>query len=63
MIEFLKMGGYGAFIWSSYFITFGLVTFLYFKSAKELKALEAKQEIKSSVTKEISVVSTARQAA
>lgn len=40
MIEFLKMDGYGIYIWPAYAIAFSLISFLYFRSIKQLKKLE-----------------------
>ena len=40
MIEFLKMDGYGIYIWPAYFVAFSLISFLYFRSIKQLKKLE-----------------------
>ena len=45
MIEFLNMDGYGIFIWPSYIFAFSLISYLYFKSVKQLKKLE--KEIKA----------------
>ena len=40
MIEFLKMDGYGIYIWPAYVVAFSLISFLYFRSVKQLKKLE-----------------------
>jgi heme exporter protein CcmD len=53
MIEFLNMGGYAFFIWSSYAIAFGLVTILYLKSTKELSKLKSKVEKKTTRQAEV----------
>ena len=52
MIEFLNMGGYAVFVWSSYAIAFLLVTLLYVRSVKALKALQSTIEVSASETKE-----------
>ena len=52
MIEFLNMGGYAVFVWSSYAIAFLLVTLLYVRSVKALKALQSTIEVSDSETKE-----------
>ena len=44
MIEFLNMDGYGIFIWPSYIFAFSLISYLYFKSVKQLKKLEKEIE-------------------
>jgi len=46
MIEFLNMGGYALFVWSSYAIALGLVAILYLKSTRELSKLNSKVEKK-----------------
>lgn len=45
MVEFLNMGGYAMFVWSSYAIAFLLVTLLYVRSVKALKALQSTIEV------------------
>ena len=40
MIDFIIMDGYGIYIWSAYVIAFSLISFLYFRSIKQLKKLE-----------------------
>ncbi len=40
MVEFLNMDGFGIFIWSSYIFAFSLISYLYFRSVKQLKKLE-----------------------
>ena len=40
MIDFLNMDGYGIYIWPAYAIAFSLISFLYFRSIKQLKKLE-----------------------
>jgi heme exporter protein CcmD len=54
MIEFLNMGGYAVFVWSSYAVAFLLVTLLYVRSVKALKALQSTIEVSASKTKEVS---------
>lgn len=54
MIEFLNMGGYAVFVWSSYAVAFLLVTLLYVRSVKALKALQSTIEVSDSKTKEVS---------
>ena len=44
MIEFLNMDGYGIFIWPSYIFSFSLISYLYFRSVKQLKKLEKEVE-------------------
>ena len=58
MIEFLNMGGYAVFVWSSYAIAFFLVTLLYVRSVKALKALQSISEASVSETKEVSAKRT-----
>jgi heme exporter protein CcmD len=53
MIEFLNMGGYAVFVWSSYAVAFLLVTLLYVRSVKALKALQSISEASVSETKEV----------
>ena len=53
MIEFLNMGGYAVFVWSSYAIAFFLVTLLYVRSVKALKDLQSTIEVSASETKEV----------
>ena len=53
MIEFLNMGGYAVFVWSSYAVAFFLVTLLYVRSVKALKALQSTIEVSASETKEV----------
>jgi len=40
IIEFLKMGGYGFYVWSSFFIVFTFCTLLFYKTKKTLKKYE-----------------------
>ena len=40
IIEFLKMGGYGLYVWSSFLIVFTFCTFLFYKTRKTLKKYE-----------------------
>ena len=40
MIDFIIMDGYGIYIWPAYAIAFSLISFLYFRSIKQLKKLE-----------------------
>ena len=40
MLEFLNMDGYGIFIWPSYIFALSLISYLYFRSIKQLKKLE-----------------------
>lgn len=58
MIEFLNMGGYAVFVWSSYAVAFFLVTLLYVRSVKALKALQSITEASASETKEVSAKRT-----
>jgi heme exporter protein CcmD len=58
MIEFLNMGGYAVFVWSSYAVAFFLVTLLYVRSVKALKALQSTIEASASETKEVSAKRT-----
>ena len=58
MIEFLNMGGYAVFVWSSYAVAFFLVTLLYVRSVKALKALQSTIEVSASETKEFSAKRT-----
>ena len=44
MLEFLNMDGYGIFIWPSYIFAFSLISYLYFRSVKQLKKLEKEFE-------------------
>ena len=53
MIEFLNMGGYAVFVWSSYAVAFLLVTLLYVRSVRALKDLQSTIEVSASETKEI----------
>jgi heme exporter protein CcmD len=53
MIEFLNMGGYAVFVWSSYAVAFFLVTLLYVRSVKALKDLQSTIEVSASETKEV----------
>jgi len=53
MIEFLNMGGYAVFVWSSYAVAFLLVTLLYVRSVKALKDLQSTIEVSASETKEV----------
>jgi heme exporter protein CcmD len=53
MIEFLNMGGYAVFVWSSYAVAFFLVTLLYVRSVKALKTLQSTIEVSASETKEV----------
>ena len=58
MVEFLNMGGYAVFVWSSYAVAFFLVTLLYVRSVKALKALQSTNEVSASETKEVSAKRT-----
>ena len=49
MIEFLNMGGYALFVWSSYAIALILVTTLYIKSTNELSKLTSVVEKKKAI--------------
>ena len=40
IIELIFMNGYGAFVWSSFVITFVVCTFVYYKTRKTLKKYE-----------------------
>ena len=40
IIEFLKMGGYGFYVWSSFLIVFTFCTLLFYKTRKTLKKYE-----------------------
>ena len=40
IVEFLKMGGYGLYVWSSFLIVFTFCTLLYYKTRKTLKKYE-----------------------
>ena len=40
IIEFLKMGGYGFYVWLSFLIVFTFCTLLYYKTRKTLKKYE-----------------------
>ena len=40
IIEFLKMGGYGFYVWSSFLIVLTFCTFLFYKTRKSLKKYE-----------------------
>ena len=40
IIEFLQMGGYGFFVWTSFLIVFTFCTLLYYKTRKTLKKYE-----------------------
>ena len=40
IVEFLKMGGYGLYVWSSFLIVFTFCTFLFYKTRKTLKKYE-----------------------
>ena len=40
IIEFLKMGGYGFYVWSSFFIVFTFCSLLFYKTRKTLKKYE-----------------------
>ena len=53
MIEFLNMGGYAVFVWSSYAVAFFLVTLLYVRSVKALKDLQSTIEVSASEAKEV----------
>lgn len=44
MVEFLNMDGFGIFIWPSYIFAFSLISYLYFRSVKQLKKLEKEVE-------------------
>jgi heme exporter protein CcmD len=58
MIEFLNMGGYAVFVWSSYAVAFLLVTLLYVRSVKALKALQSITEASVSEAQEVSAKRT-----
>ena len=58
MIEFLNMGGYAVFVWSSYAVAFLLVTLLYVRSVRALKDLQSTIEVSASETKEVSAKRT-----
>ena len=59
MVEFLNMGGYEVFVWSSYAIAFFLVTLLlYVRSVKALKALQSISEASVSEAQEVSAKRT-----
>ena len=58
MIEFLNMGGYAVFVWSSYAVAFFLVTLLYVRSVKALKALQSITEASASEAQEVSAKTT-----
>ena len=58
MIEFLNMGGYAVFVWSSYAVAFLLVTLLYVRSVKALKALQSTIEVSASEAQEVSAKRT-----
>ena len=49
MIEFLNMGSYALFVWSSYAIALILVTTLYIKSTNELSKLTSVVEKKKAI--------------
>jgi len=53
MIEFLNMGGYAVFVWSSYAVAFFLVTLLYVRSVKALKTLQSITEASVSEAQEV----------
>jgi heme exporter protein CcmD len=53
MIEFLNMGGYAIFVWSSYAIALGLLSILFYKTTKEYSKLETSLEKKTSRQAEI----------
>ena len=38
--EFLNMGGYGFFVWTSFFVVFVFCSFLYYRTRKTLKKYE-----------------------
>ena len=40
IIEFLKMGGYGFYVWSSFLIVFTFCSLLFYKTRKTLKKYE-----------------------
>ena len=40
IIEFLKMGGYGFYVWLSFLIVFTLCSLLFYKTRKTLKKYE-----------------------
>ena len=40
IIEFLKMGGYGFYVWLSFFIVFTFCSLLFYKTRKTLKKYE-----------------------
>lgn len=53
MIEFLNMGGYAIFVWSSYAIALGLLSILFYKTTKEYSKLETSLEKKTSRQAEV----------
>ena len=38
--EFLQMGGYGFYVWASFFVVFIFCSFLYYRTRKTLKKYE-----------------------
>ncbi len=40
IIEFLKMGGYGFFVWTSFFVVFVFCSLLFYRTRKTLKKYE-----------------------
>jgi len=42
MFEFIKFGGHGIFVWSSYVFTFVVLSFLFIKTKNSLKSYEKK---------------------
>ena len=40
IIEFLKMGGYGFYVWSSFLIVFTFCSLLFYRTRKTLKKYE-----------------------
>ena len=40
IVEFLKMGGYGLYVWSSFLIVFTFCSLLFYKTRKTLKKYE-----------------------
>ena len=56
-MNFLILGGYGQYVWTSFVLTFASYYFLYFKTFRELKIQEEKllSEIKNQTIKKIIV--------
>ena len=60
IIEFLKMGGYGFYVWLSFLIVFTFCFLLFFKTRKTLKKYEKANELieKALTTKEAGTQNT-----